>query len=184
MHCSHVGVCVFLHALFFNMSLLISAAIVDRAPSGRPGRPAACGCATPRSPREAAPAAGRPRRPARDDVDRRATASTVDRASRQPSETAPRAGPRRRQVSRSAASGERHGQRDERDRDTTEARRQRARGRRRARGRGRTHGRFVRGWRTDRKTPRTPNAQRGGRANRRRRGAAPEGEARDSDPPA
>ena len=29
-----------------------------------------------------------------------------------------------------------------------------------------------------------PNAQRGGRANRRRRGAAPEGEARDSDPPA
>ena len=59
MHCSHVGVCVFLHALFFNMSLLISAAIVDRAPSGRPGRPAACGCATPRSPREAAPAAGR-----------------------------------------------------------------------------------------------------------------------------
>ena len=54
-----VCVCSVLHALFFNMSLLISAAIVDRAPSGRPGRPAACGCATPRSPREAAPAAGR-----------------------------------------------------------------------------------------------------------------------------
>ena len=108
-----VCVCSVLHALFFNMSLLISAAIVDRAPSGRPGRPVACGCATPRSPREAAPAAGRPRRPARDDVDRRATASTVDRASRQPSETAPRAGPRRRQVSRSGE--RRHGQRDERE---------------------------------------------------------------------
>ena len=93
--------------------------------------------------RLAAAARARRRRPTRDGVDGRSSLATAERD-----------GPARgtaTQAGRAAAT-----RTARRERDTTEARRQRARGRRRARGRGRTHGRFVIGWRTDRKTPSRP----------------------------
>ena len=147
-----VCVCSVLHALFFNMSLLISAAIVDRAPSGRPGRPVACGCATPRSPREAAPAAGRggPRETTSIDA-RRRRRSIEPRDSRA---RRPRARDRDAGRCRAAASGDTDS--ETRERHDRGAATEGAGAAARARPRAHTHGRFVIGWRTDRKTPSRP----------------------------